>query len=111
MPNPIAEGTFTTDGTDKTIYAGTTNRVTQLFVNMDNSTSAEIIVVSEKMKVLTGDSVALLKKTTLTGKDGGLPNGALIFQTDPLSSPYGVTYTMQNTLGANLTYKYRIDEL
>ena len=111
MPNPIDEGTKTTDGTKQALYTSSTNRVTQLFVNMDNSTSGETIVIHEEIKVLTGDSVAAVRKTTLPGADGGLPGGALIFQTDPLASPYGVTYSIEKTGGTNRDYKWGVREL
>lgn len=111
MPNPIDENTITTDGTEQTIYSSSTNRVTQLTINLDNSTSGETVVIREKQKVLTGDSVALVKAVTLAGADGGLPGSAVIFQTDPLSGPYGVTYTIQKTAGTNRAYKYRVDEV
>jgi len=110
LPNPISEGTLTSTGGEDTIYAGTTNRVTQLFVNMDNSTVTESVVIKEKIKVLTADSVALIAATTLVGADGGLPGSALIFQTEPLSSPYGVTYTLTLT-GTNRDFKWRVDEV
>ena len=111
MPNLIDSGTKTTDGTEQTLYAGVTNRVTQLLVNMDESTSGETIVIREKIKVLTGDSVALVKSTTLTGADGGLPGSAVIFQTDPLPCTFGVTYTIQKTGGTNRDYKWAVTEL
>ena len=114
MPNPIAEGTLTAaghGGAETAVHTSTSNRVTQLVVNVDNLVSAETLVVREKIKVLTGDSVLLIKSTTLTGADGGLPGSALIFQTDPLSSPYGVTYTLHQTAGTNRDFKYRVDEV
>lgn len=111
MPNPIDENTLTADGTEQAVYAGVTNRVTQLVVNVDNMASGDTIVIEEKHKVLTGDSVALVKATTLTGADGGLPGSAVIFTTDPLSGPYGVTYTLQQTAGTNRDFKWRVDEL
>jgi len=111
MPNPIGENTLTADGTEQSVYAGVTNRVTQLTVNVDNMESGDTIVVKEKQKVLTGDSVALVKATTLSGANGTLPGSAVIFQTDPLSGPYGVTYTLQQTAGINRDYKWRVDEL
>lgn len=111
MPNPIDEDTLTADGTEQSVYTATSNRVTQLTVNVDNMQSGDTIVIREKQKVLTGDSVALVKATTLTGADGSLPGSAVIFQTDPLSGPYGVTYTAEQTAGTNRTYKWRVDEL
>ena len=111
MPNPIDENTLTADGTEQSVYTAATNRVTQLFVNVDNMQSGDTIVIREKIKVLTGDSVALIKSTTLTGANGTLPGSSLIFQSDPLSGPYGVTYTLEQTAGTNRTYKWRVDEL
>lgn len=111
MPNLIGSGTATTDGTEQTLYTGVTNRVTQLMVNMDESNTTETIVIREKVKVLTGDSVALVKSTTLTGADGGLPGSSVIFQTDPLACTFGVTYTIEKTAGTNRNYKWAVNEL
>lgn len=111
MPNPIDEGTLSATGSEDSLYTATTSRVTQLTVNTDNMQSGDTIVIREKQKVLTGDSVALVKATTLTGADGGLPSSAVIFQTNPLSGPYGVTYTLEQTAGTNRDYKWRVDEV
>ena len=114
MPNPVDEGTLaagTHAGSETNVRASSTNRVTQLFVNVDNMVAGDVLVIREKIKVLTADSVALVKSTTLAGIDGGLPGFALIFQTDPLSSPYGVTYSLHQTAGTNRDFKWRVDEL
>ena len=107
----IDSGTKTTDGTEQTLYTSSTARVTQLIINMDNSTSTETIVIREKQKVLSGGSAVLVEKTTLVGADGGLPNGALVFQTNPMAGAYGVTYTIEKTAGTNRNYDWRVDEL
>lgn len=106
MPNVESDGTLTSDGTEQDLFTSTNDRVFQILINMDNSTSTETVVIKEKVKVLSGDTVALVKSTTLVGTDGGLPGGAVIFQTDPLASKYGVTVTFQKTAGTNRTYKW-----
>lgn len=111
MPNPIDENTLTANGTEQSVYTAATNRVTQLFVNVDNMVAGDTIIIREKIKVLTGDSVALVRATTLTGVNGTLPESAVIFTTDPLSGPYGVTYTLEQTAGTNRDYKWRVDEV
>lgn len=114
MPNPVDEGTLeaaTHAGNETNVRASSTNRVTQLFVNVDNMAAGDVLVIREKIKVLTGDSVALIRSFTLSGVDGGLPGSALIFQTDPLSSPYGVTYSLHQTAGTNRDYKWAVIEV
>lgn len=111
MPNPVDEGTQSATGSEDTLYAATTSRVTQLVINVDNMQSGDTIVIREKQKVLSGDSVALVNATTLTGADGSLPDSAVVFFTNPLSGSYGVTYTLEQTAGTNRDYKWRVDEL
>ena len=112
MPNPIDEGTHTTAGTtEETIYTASTNRVTQLTINVDAMASGDTFVIREKQKVLTGDSATLVKATTLTGADGSLPGSAVVFQTNPLSGPYGVTYTIDRDAGSDRAFPWRVDEV
>ena len=112
MPNPIAENTHTTaSANEETIYAGTTNRVTQLTISVDAMVAGDVFVIREKSKVLSGGSALLVKTTTLAGVDGGLPGSAVVFQTDPLSGVYGVTYTIDRDAGSDRAFPYRVDEL
>ena len=111
MPNLQDSGTLTADGTEQSIAATSTSRVTQLLVNTDNMVAGDVIVIKEKVKVLTGDAVALVKSTTLSGIDGSLPGSAVIFATDPLACTFGVTYTLQQTAGTNRDYKWAVNEV
>ena len=110
MPNPN-DFSVLADGSEQDLYNEIANRVVQAFVNVDAMLLGDTTTIKQYKILTSGGSLVLVKSTTLLGADGGLPGGAKVFSTDPLSAPYGARITLTQTTGSYVTYPGSVDEV
>ena len=93
--------TTTTDGTEQTLGAAQTFAgVYVVQVDLSALQAGESVKLKAKTKTLTGSAVAVFIDQTFTG-----------VQTEPLTSPFSFTATLQRTVGTDRAYPWSINSV
>jgi len=99
--------TTTTDGTEQTLgSAQTFAGVYVVQVDLSALQAGESVKLKAKTKTLTGSAVAVFIDQTFTGVQT-----EPIVQTEPLTSPFSFTATLQRTVGTDRAYPWSINSV
>ncbi|MAV95351.1 MAG: hypothetical protein CMA31_06680 [Euryarchaeota archaeon] len=99
-------GTLTTDGTEQTLGTSTFAGVFVVQVDLSALQAGESVKLKAKTKTLTGSAVAIFIEQTFTGVQT-----EPIVQTEPLTSPWSFTATLQRTVGTDRAYPWSINSV
>ncbi|OUW93434.1 MAG: hypothetical protein CBD88_07150 [Flavobacteriales bacterium TMED228] len=97
-------GTKTTDGTEQTLGTSTYVGVHIVTVDLSAMQAGDTVVLKAKTKTLTGSAVAIFIEQTFTGVQT-----EPIIQTEPVTSPFSFTATLQRTGGSDRAYPWSIN--
>ena len=99
--------TTTTDGTEQTLgIAQTFSGVYVVQIDLSAMQAGDTVVLKAKTKVLTASATAIFIEQTFTGVQT-----EPIAQTEPVTSPFLFTATLQRTVGADRAYPWSINSV
>tara|TARA_R100000963_G_C4536918_1_gene35805 strand:- start:110 stop:433 length:324 start_codon:yes stop_codon:yes gene_type:complete len=107
MPLAVQDsGTLTTDGSEQTLGTSTFVGVHVVQIDLSAMQAGDTVVLKAKTKTLTGSAVAIFIEQTFTGVQT-----EPIIQTEPVTSPFSFTATLQRTGGSDRAYPWSINSV
>ena len=97
-------GTLTTDGTEQTLNTSVFVGGHVVQIDLSAMQAGDTVVLRAKTKTLTGSAVATFIEQTFSGVQT-----EPIAQTEPVTSPFSFTTTLQRTGGSDRAYPWSIN--